>query len=88
MHPLAGDVSIEKSFDWQWTPMLDTLSVSKNKKDRFWPVGVVTGKLLAVALKGGEEHPTAYPRPVLTGTSVSDIGGVGGRGKGVLPVYV
>ena len=47
--------------------MLDTLSISKNTKDLFWPVGVVTGKLLAVTLKGGEEHPSAYPRPVLTG---------------------
>ena len=56
-----------QSFGWQWTPVLDTLKVSKNKRDRFWPVGVVTGKLLAATLKGGEEHPAAYPRPVLTG---------------------
>ncbi|CAN0534563.1 unnamed protein product, partial [Laminaria digitata] len=53
-------------FGWQWSPLLDTLKVSKNKKDRFWPVGLVTGKLLAATLKSGEEHPTAYPRPVLT----------------------
>ncbi|CAN0101878.1 unnamed protein product, partial [Hapterophycus canaliculatus] len=59
-----------QSFGWQWTPLLDTLKVSKNKKDRFWPVGVVTGKLLAATLKGGEEHPAAYPRPVLTGAHV------------------
>lgn len=56
-----------QSFGWQWAPLLDTLKVSKNKRDRFWPVGVVTGKLLAATLKGGEEHPAAYPRPVLTG---------------------
>lgn len=70
-HDPAEPPSVEsmflQSFGWQWTPLLDTLKVSKNKRDRFWPVGVVTGKLLAATLKGGEEHPAAYPRPVLTG---------------------
>ncbi|CAM9947064.1 unnamed protein product, partial [Choristocarpus tenellus] len=59
-------MGLTQSLGWRWMPLLDTLSVSKNKQDRFWPVGVVTGKLLAANLKGVEEYPTTYPRPVLT----------------------
>ncbi|CAN0188959.1 unnamed protein product, partial [Ectocarpus sp. 12 AP-2014] len=70
----AGLVSaLTRSFGWQWTPLLDTLKVSKSKRYRFWPVGVVSGKLLAATLKDGEEHPAAYPRPVITAVPLTAI---------------
>ncbi|CAN0370008.1 unnamed protein product, partial [Discosporangium mesarthrocarpum] len=67
MDSLGLLTGLTQSLGWRWAPLLDTLSVSKNKEDRFWPIGVVTGKLLAANLKGGEKNPSTHPRPVLTG---------------------
>jgi hypothetical protein len=53
-----------KSFSWNWAPMLDTVGLRKSLEDSFWPVTVQDGKFVCVPLRGGNEHPDAARRPV------------------------
>jgi chromosome transmission fidelity protein 4 len=55
-----------KSFSWNWAPMLDTVGLRKSLEDSFWPVTVQDGKFVCVPLRGGNEHPDAARRPVTT----------------------
>jgi hypothetical protein len=51
-------------YSWEWFPMLDTVGLRKSADDKFWPITVQNGKLVCVPLKGGNEHPDAFRRPV------------------------
>ena len=49
---------------WEWSPVLDTVGLTKSAEDQFWPVTVYDGKLVCVPLKGGNTYPDAARRPV------------------------
>lgn len=40
-----------QSYGWQWTPILDTAALKRNKLDAYWPVGVLESKLMYTLLK-------------------------------------
>lgn len=57
-------------YDKEWIPLLDTtLLVKQNhysKRDRFWPITEIQGKLLVVVCKGTKKVPAVFPKPVPT----------------------
>ncbi len=55
-----------KGFGWHWTPLLETQRLKRNKLDAFWPVGVHGPSLMCTLLKGGDEHPSTHPKPLVT----------------------
>jgi len=55
-----------RSFGWHWTPLLETTRLQRNKMDSYWPVGVFNGSLMCSLLKGGEEHPSTNPKPLVS----------------------
>ncbi|GAB5030478.1 wd repeat and hmg-box dna-binding protein partial [Nannochloropsis oceanica] len=55
-----------RGFGWNWTPLLETSRLQRNKMDSFWPVGVLNGSLMCSLLKGGEEHPSTNPKPLVS----------------------
>ncbi len=55
-----------KGFGWHWTPLLETSRLQRNKMDSFWPVGVFNGSLMCTLLKGGDEHPSTNPKPLVS----------------------
>lgn len=55
-----------RSFGWNWTPLLETSRLQRNKMDSYWPVGVFNGSLMCSLLKGGEEHPSTNPKPLVS----------------------
>jgi hypothetical protein len=40
-----------QSYGWQWSPILDTAALKRNKLDAYWPVGVLESKLMYTLLK-------------------------------------
>lgn len=57
---------LARSFGWHWTPLLETSRLQRNKMDSYWPVGVFNGSLMCSLLKGGEEHPSTNPKPLVS----------------------
>jgi hypothetical protein len=72
-----------KGFGWHWTPLLETQPLKRNKMDAFWPVGVHGHSLMCTLLKGGDEHPSTNPKPLVTSLPFKlplvAVGGGGGE---------
>ena len=54
--------------EWKmWTPVLDTKTAQKlHQLDRYWIFGVTDQTVNCIPLKGSEESPPTFPRPVPT----------------------
>lgn len=62
---------LARSWDWQWTPILDTNLLKKaGSTDSYWPVSLIDDKLMCVLLKGGARFPPVQPRPALQSVSM------------------
>ena len=59
-------LTLSPAFGWRWACALDTVPLRRSGDDRYWPVAVRRGQLMAVTLKGGVLSPATHPRPVLT----------------------
>ena len=67
--------ALGRSWDWQWTPVLDT-SLLKSKSggsltDVYWPVSVMDDKLMCLVLSDGRRVPTASRKAAQSLQSVS-----------------
>ncbi|CAM9702874.1 unnamed protein product [Chrysoparadoxa australica] len=64
---------LSRSLGWRWTPLLDAKDACKNREGQYWPVAVMEDSLVAVALKGGEDHPSTLPRPVCSRVKLASL---------------
>lgn len=57
--------ALARSWDWQWTPILDTNLLKKpGSTDNYWPVTMSNDSLMCVLLKNGSRMPPVQPRPM------------------------
>lgn len=78
-------MSLARTFEWQWVPMLDTATnpTLKSRGATHWPIGVLHGRLTCIVLKNGAnqnnnnknnspdaQYPSTSPKPVPTTLSL------------------
>ena len=70
-------MALQRSFDWQWVPVLDTATnpMLKSRGSLHWPIHVSGGRFTCVVLKAdsnrGRLVPSASPKPVPTVVSLA-----------------